>query len=224
MGDRPAIIETRGQQLFPVFTESELHRLHRFGTIRQYLAGATVVAAGEPTDSLVFILYGTVAVTVRRASGNPQQIATYGPGAFVGELAQLPGRRSLVAAKALDSLSALVVSTEGLHDLLIGEAEIGERIMRALILRQAGVLEIGSDGPIIIGSRSSWDVLRLEDFLRRNGYSQQTLDPGAAESARSLLEWFKVEDSKLPIVLCPNGRLLRNATESDLTLAIGVDR
>ena len=33
---------------------------------------------------------------------------------------------------------------------------------------------------------------------------------------------LKVDDSELPIVLCPNGRLLCNPTESDLALAIGV--
>jgi thioredoxin reductase (NADPH) len=220
MGDKPSIVEPRGQQLFPVFTDSELHRLRRFGIIRQYLAGATVVAAGESAVGLLFILSGTVAVTVRGVSGDRQQIATYGPGAFVGELADLSGRPSLVTAKALDPLSALVVSAEGLHALLKGKAEVGERIMLALILRHLGLSEIGR--AIIIGSGLSRDVLRLQNFLHKNRYPQQTLDPGGDETARSLIERLKVDDSELPIVLCPNGRLLCNPTESDLALAIGV--
>jgi thioredoxin reductase (NADPH) len=35
--------------------------------------------------------------------------------------------------------------------LLIAEAELGARIMRALILRRVGLLETGAGGPIIIG-------------------------------------------------------------------------
>lgn len=219
MGDKPSITESRGQQLFPVFTESELHRLHRFGIIRKYLAGATVVVAGEPMDGLLFVLSGTVAVTVRGVSGD-SQIATYGPGAFVGELADLSGRPSFVTVKALDPLSALAVSAEGLHALLKGAAGVGERIMRALIMRHLGVIEV--ECAIIVASKLSRDVERLESFLRQNGYPQRTLHPGGDDIARSLIERFKIDDSKLPLVLCPNGRFLCNPTETDLALTMGV--
>jgi len=49
------------------------------------------------------------------------------------------------------------------------------------------------------------------------------LDPSGDETARSLIE--RLQGSTIPnfqIVLCPNGRLLCNPTESDLALAIGV--
>jgi thioredoxin reductase (NADPH) len=220
MGDKPSIVATQGQELFPVFTESELHRLRRFGIVHHYLAGATVVAAGEPTDGLLFVLSGTVAVTRRGVSGDTQQTATYGPGAFVGELADLSGRSSLVTAKALDPLSALVVSAEGLAALWVTQSEVCERILRALILRHLGLVQVRC--PIIIGSRLSRDVLRLESFLRQNRCPQQTLDPGGDETARTLIGRFKVGDSALPIVLCPNGRLLCNPTASELALAVGI--
>jgi thioredoxin reductase (NADPH) len=220
MGDKPNILETRSQQLFPVFTESDLLRLRRFGIIQQYLAGATVVTVGELADGLLFILSGRLAVMGRGASGDRQQIATYGPGAFVGELADLSGRASLITATALDPLSALLVSAEGLHALLIGEVEIGERVIRALILRHLGLTETGC--AIIIGSRLSQDVVRLQNFLRQSGNPQQTLDPAGDDTARPLIERFKLDDSKLPIVLCPNGQLLCKPTDSELALSMGI--
>jgi thioredoxin reductase (NADPH) len=61
--------------------------------------------------------------------------------------------------------------------LLIAEAEIGERIMRALILRRVGLIESGSGGPVIVGRDGDGDVLRLVNFLRRNGQPYQRLDP-----------------------------------------------
>jgi thioredoxin reductase (NADPH) len=44
-----------------------------------------------------------------------------------------------------------VIPPERLRALLIAEAELGERIMRALIMRRVGLLEDGSGGPVIIG-------------------------------------------------------------------------
>ena len=40
---------------------------------------------------------------------------------------------------------------EDLRALLIAEAELGERIMRALILRRVGLIESGGGGPVIVG-------------------------------------------------------------------------
>jgi thioredoxin reductase (NADPH) len=220
MGNTPSIVETRAQQLFPVFTESELHRLRRFGVTQRYIAGATVVGAGEPTDGLLFILSGTVAVTVRGTSGDAQQTATYGPGAFVGELADLSGRPSLVTVKALHPLSALMVSAEGLHAFFKRETQVAERIIRALILRHSGLIEKGC--AIIIGAASNPDTQRTERLLQQNGHPHQTLDSGADEIARSVIVRLKLDDSELPIVLCPNGRLLCSPTDGEVALAMRV--
>ena len=72
----------------------------------------------------------------------------------MGELAQLSGRPSLVDAHAKDKVEALVIAPQKLRSLLIAEAELGERIMRALILRRVGLIETGGGGPIIVGPRS----------------------------------------------------------------------
>lgn len=89
---------------------------------------------------------------------------THEPGSFTGELAQLVGRPSLVDACAEDAVEALVIPPDQLRALLIAEAELGEQIMRALILRR---LETGTGGPIIVGRAGNGDVLRLQVFLRR---------------------------------------------------------
>ena len=52
----------------------------------------------------------------------------------MGELAQLSGRPSLVDAYAKEAVQALLIPPRTLRDLLVEEAELGERVMRALIL------------------------------------------------------------------------------------------
>ena len=111
------------------------------------------------------------------------------------------------AGRAHGDVEALVIPPDKLRALLIAEAELGERIMRALILRRIGLLEVGSGGPIIIGRPSHGDVLRLANFLRRNGHPHQILDPESDAEALALIDRFHIDPGRLPIVLCPGGQL-----------------
>ena len=144
--------------------------------------------------------------------GERSHIVTHGRGHFAGELAQLSGRPSLVEAVALTDLDVVAVAPDKLRALLVAEADLGERIMRALILRRVGLIEAGA-GPIIVGDEANGDVLRLINFLRRNGHPYQQLDPASDSCARTLVERFEVTPEELPIVLCPSGQLLRNPSE-----------
>src|SRR4029078_10982931 len=111
-----------------------------------------------------------------------------------------------------------------LRDVLVQEAELGERIMRALILRRVGLLQEGSAGPILIGPFGTSDMLRLENFLRRNGHPHRALDSETDGSAQTLLKRFTIQPEHLPMVLCPGGQILRNPSESELPRCIGMLR
>src|SRR6185312_12538640 len=98
------------------------------------------------------------------------------------------------------------------------------RLMRALILRRVGLLESGTAGPVIIGPAGHVDVMRLDNFLTRNGYPHRVLDSLTDGCAATLVERFKVQPEQLPIVLCLGGQLLRNPGEQELARCIGLLR
>src|SRR5712672_296333 len=217
-----SIIDTRREQMFPTLDATEIERVRRFGVPRAYDDGEALAKVGTPGHGLSIILSGHVDITQHHQSGARTPIVTHGPGAFMGELAQLSGRPALVDAHAKGRVEALIISPDKLRALLIAEAELGERIMRSLILRRIGLLETGAGGPVIIGRAGNGDVLRLQGFLRRNGHPQQTLDPETDVEAKSLIERFEVDAGQLPIVLCPGGQLLRNPSEGELARCIGL--
>src|SRR6516165_8385256 len=217
-----SIIDTRRHQMFPVLESTDIERVRRFGKVRFYRAGEALVQVGKAGQGLTIILTGRVDITQHDESGHRRHIVTHGPGSFMGELAQLAGRPALVDAHAQDEVEALIIPPERLRALLIGEAELGERVMRALILRRVGLLETGAGGPVIVGRPQNGDVLRLEGFLRRNGHPYQKLNPGTDADAKALIERFHVDAGQLPIVLCPGGQLLRNPTEPELARCIGL--
>src|SRR6185436_370157 len=217
-----SIIDTRRAQMFPRLEPREIERLCRFGEARSYPAGEYLVKTGQKGPGLVVILSGEVAITQRDVLGRQKPIITHVQGSFMGELAQLSGQPALVDAQATTPVEALVIPSEKLRDVLIGEAELGEHIMRALILRRVGLIEEHAGGPIIVGPAENSDVLRLQGFLERNAHPHKILDPEKDAEARALLERFHLESYQLPIVLCPAGELLRNPSERELAKCIGI--
>jgi thioredoxin reductase (NADPH) len=218
------IIDLRRDQMFPILSEAEVNRLRRFGQVQTYRAGSFAAKAGDVAPGLQVILSGEVLVAPHEEHMRDQPIVTHGPGSFMGELAQLSGRPSLVDATAIIDVEAIVIPSRRLRDLMVEDADLGERIMRALILRRVGLLERGVGGPIIVGYAEHRDVLRLEGFLARNGHPHQRLDPDTDDCAKTLLDRFEVTVADLPIVLCAQGQLLRNPTEGQLARCIGMDR
>src|SRR5262245_353643 len=174
--------------MFPVLDPAEIDRLHRFGEVQAYGAGAHLVESGEVSLGMFVVLSGEVAVTQHNALGRDQPIVTHGPGSFMGELAQLSGRPALLDARAVRPVEALVIPPPRLRDVLVAEADLGERIMRALILRRVGLLETGSSGPVVLGRADDGDVLRLVGFLQRNGHPYQSFDPAIDSCATTLVE------------------------------------
>ncbi len=215
------LIAERGAQMFPRLTDDELARLSKFGEPRSFRAGEKIGRVGETGPGLMLILSGEVEVTEPAKDGKAPHIVTHSRGNFTGELAQLSGRPVLVDSTALTDVEGVAIAPDRLRALLIAEAELGERIMRALILRRVGLIESGA-GPIIIGDEADADVLRLVNFLRRNGHPYQRLDPTGDSCAETLVQRFQVSSEELPIVLCPGGQLLRNPTEHQLARCVGL--
>jgi thioredoxin reductase (NADPH) len=218
----PTLLETRSHQIFPNLDETDIARLRRFGEVCHFPDGTLIMKAGEVAPGLAFVLKGRVAVRQGGAVSQATPIVEHGPGQFLGELAQLSGRPALVDAIAQGDVEAIVVPPRRLRDVFVQEAVLGERIMRALILRRVGLLQAGQSGPILIGPSGSSDMLRLENFLRRNGHPHRALDSATDSCAQTLLKRFTIQPEYLPIVLCPGGQILRNPSESELARCIGL--
>jgi thioredoxin reductase (NADPH) len=220
-----SVREQRPDQIYPTLDPPDIERVRRFGEVRSFAAGESLVTTGQVAPGLMLILAGKVTVTERDYFGNPKPIFTHTPGSFMGELAQLGGRPALVDAVAHEPVEALIIPPERLRALLIAEAELGERVMRALILRRMAILEAGTGGPIIVGRAENGDVLRLQGFLRRNGHPHQLLDPENDPAAKALIDRFHIDSGELPIVLCRGGgQFLRNPGEDQLARCLGLVR
>ncbi|WP_315975225.1 NAD(P)/FAD-dependent oxidoreductase [Phyllobacterium zundukense] len=152
-------------------------------------------------------------------------IATYGPGQFTGETNQLSGHASLASVVAGETgVIAIPFDAPHLRALVIGSADVGEEIMRAYILRRVSLIEegrVGGAGSILVGRRDAPDIVRLSGFLTRNGYPHALVAACEAEG-RELVERLGIAPEDLPLMICPNGTLLRNPSDADAASCLGI--
>src|SRR5258708_10118567 len=215
-------LEARRAQTFPILAPDESARRGRFSAPCRYAAGARIYETGKRAPGMPVVLSGSSRITGRDGHGHDFPVVDHVAGAFSGELGQLSSRRSLVDAVAIGDVEALLVTPEQLHALLIAEAALGEKVMRALILRRVALIETGTGGPVLIGAASSSDVARLRNFLSRNGIPHLLLDPASDADAQAFIERYAPQAEDLPLAVCPDGSVLRNPTESALAKCIGM--
>jgi thioredoxin reductase (NADPH) len=212
----------RREQTFPALTQHEIDRMRRFGDICHYKNGETLFETGKVGPGMFVLLSGRVAITQRDGMGNITPVIDQGPGQFLAEIGQLSGRVALVDGHAEGDVETLLIPPDKLRALLVAEADLGERIMRALILRRVSLIQGGVGGPVLIGPASLGDMARLQNFLARNGQPHHLLDPAADKDAADLVARYSAARSDLPLVVCPDGTVLRNPTETTLALALGM--
>jgi thioredoxin reductase (NADPH) len=217
-----AVTFPRHEQTFPTLTPQEIERMRRFGAIRRYEDGETLFETGEPGPGMFVVLSGNVVITQRDGLGRVTPIIDQGPGQFLAEIGQLSGRMALVDGHAEGAVETLLIPPERLRALLVAEADLGERIMRALILRRVTLIQEGTGGPVLIGPPTLGDMARLQNFLHRNGQPHHLLDPADEKDAADLVARYAASRADLPLVICPNGTVLRNPSETALAMAIGM--
>jgi thioredoxin reductase (NADPH) len=219
--DASGVLSSRRHQAFPRLGEGDIARMQRFGALRTYPAGTRIVTAGEAGPGLFVVVKGRVAVLQRDGLGNETPVVEHGPGNFSAELATMTGKPSLVDAVAQEDVEVLLLPPAQVRALMIAEADLGERLVRALILRRVALIEQGASGPVLIGFPDSAGLLRLEGFLHSNGEPFRVLDARHDDRAAHLIEQYGAAPGE-PVVVCPDGTVLVNPTDAALARGIGM--
>ncbi|MFC5431247.1 FAD-dependent oxidoreductase [Paraburkholderia denitrificans] len=214
-------LATRRHQMFPELTGEEIDRLRRFGEVRRWAPGELLFHTGETGPGMFVLLCGAVKVYQRDGLGREMHVVEQHQGSFLAEVGQLSGGRALVDGMALEPVEALLIPPERLRAAIIAEAELGERIVRALILRRVALIEKGAGGPILVGKHNDPSMLALQGFLSRNGHPYKLLDE-SDESTLRVIEQYAARSDDLPLVICPDGSVLRHPSPPELATCLGL--
>ena len=219
------LLSTRAHQMFPVLDAAQIETAKRFasGPATEFAPGEIVFDAGQRHAPAWLVLKGSIDVVRRDGLNRETAIISHSAGQFSGEVSQLSGRESLAAGRAgPDGCTALPFDAAHVRALMVGSAEVGEIMMRAFILRRVGLIEDGGAGSVLVGNPGAFDLVRLQGFLGRNGYPYTVLDATSDPDGRAIVERFGVLPSELPLMLCPNGTVLRRPTDAEAGMCLGM--
>lgn len=209
----------RSAQAFPTLTAPQVETARRFAssTPRRFRAGETIYGIGDRDAPAWLVLEGTIDITRRDGPEHEVDLTTHGPRQFSGEISQLSGAPSLAAGHAGEH-GALAVAFDAAHlrALMVGSADVGEVVMRALILRRVGLIAAAGSGSVLVGDPGNAALRRIEQFLTRSGYPVQVLDAAGEGEGHALVERLGVLPTELPLMLCPNGTVLKDPTEVEV--------
>ncbi|WP_330249579.1 FAD-dependent oxidoreductase [Nocardia sp. NBC_00565] len=204
---------------FPRLSDEQVATLAVGGTRRRVRAGATLVQAGEPSDTFFVILSGKVGIV-----GDEQThriVRVHGPGRFLGELGLLEGQVAFYTAEMVEDGEVLAVPAQRVRALVEHDPVLSDLILRAYLVRRSLLIGLGS-GFRIIGSSYSPDTRRLREFAVRNRLPHRWIDLERDSRAEQLLRSLGVRPEDTPVVIWRGERVLRNPTNAELARAIGL--
>jgi thioredoxin reductase (NADPH) len=213
--------DARHALAFPTLTESEINGLRPFGNQIHIPQGDHVWKAGDANLCMFIVLKGEMKIFVGLSE---VLITTHRQGGFSGDIDVMTGRPSIVSAIAGTPLDLLEVQGDCVRSIVAERPALGELILRTFLLRRAMLQESESAGPVVVGSKYSPATLRIREFLARNRYPHVWEDLEANPDTTKVLEEFHVTPNETPVVILPNGSLVRSPSNAELAEALGINR
>jgi thioredoxin reductase (NADPH) len=218
-------LSDRFDQMFPVLDANQLEAARRFasGAARTFAPGELAYDVGTRNAPAWLVLEGGLEIVRRDGLHRQSSVISLGPGQFSGEVSQLSGHGTIAAGLAgHKGCTALPYDAAHIRALMVGSAELGEIMMRAFILRRVALIQEGGSGSLLMGHPNSPDLLRIQGFLARNAYPYSVLDVATDEQARAAIERFGILEHELPLMICPNGALLKRPTDAEAGACLGI--
>ncbi|HEX4966157.1 MAG TPA: FAD-dependent oxidoreductase [Thermoanaerobaculia bacterium] len=208
------------EQMFPTLTPEQVARIAEHGRVRPIQRGEVLIEAGDHV--VPFFVVKTGQIQMIQPSGNAETlVAVHGPGQFTGEVNMLSGRRALTRARAAEPGEAIELKREDLLALVQSDAEIGEIVMRAFILRRVELIAHGIGDVVLLGSNHCASTLRVREFLTRNGHPYAYIDLDHDASVQELLDQFHIAAGDVPVLVCRGQVVLRNPTNQQIADCLG---
>ena len=214
------LTSSRIEKIFPKLTPAQIRRVAAQGHTRSVRPGQVLIEQGDRAVPFIVVITGEVEI-VRPCGASETLITVHGPGEFTGEVNMLSGRRSLVRARATKPGKVIELDHKQMLNLIQTDAELGDILMRAFILRRVQLIAAGVGDIVLIGSTHSASTLRIKEFLMRNGHPYSYIDLERDLDVQSLLDNFQISTSEIPVLICRGQVVLRNPSNHQIADCLG---
>ena len=214
------LTSSRIEKIFPKLTPAQLSRIATRGHVRSMEEGEVLYEQGHRAAPFFVVISGELEV-VRPSVPVETLITTYESGQFTGEVGTLSGRRSLFRVRATKPGKVIELDRQQMLALVQTDAELGQILMRAFILRRVELIAAGVGDIVLIGSAYSASTLRIKGFLMRNGQPYSYMDLERDSDVQNLLDSFQISPGEIPVLICRGQLVLRNPANQEIADCLG---
>jgi len=214
------LTSSRIEKIFPKLTPAQIRRVAAHGHMRVVERGEVLVEQGDTSVPFFVVITGELEI-VRPSAAYETLVTVHGSGQFTGEVNTLSGRRSFFRVRATKPGKVIELDHQHMLTLVQTDAELGEILMRAFILRRVELVAAGVGDIVLIGSTHSAGTLRIKEFLMRNGHPYSYIDLEHDPDVQNLLDSFQISASEIPVLICQGQVVLRNPGNQQIADCLG---
>ncbi len=214
------LTRSRVEQVFPKLTDAQIRRVGVHGQIRKIERGEVLYEQGHSAAPFFVVVSGELEV-VRPLFPVETLVTVYEPGQLSGEVGTLSGRRTLFLVRASKPSEVIELDRQHMMTLIQTDAELGDILIRAFILRRAELISAGVGDSVLIGSTHSPGTLRIKEFLMRNGQPYSYIDLDRDPDVQNLLDSFRISVNEIPVLICRGQLVLRNPSNQQIADCLG---
>lgn len=211
----------REHQIFPTLSLEQIERAKNFGVEEEISAGSVLFERGDRGVDFFIVLKGYIEIFENRLE-DENIIHVHRLHQFTGELDLFNRRKILVGGRLGEDGRLIRISPESFRRLITAEPDIGEIIMRAFILRRTAFITHAQGGVTLIDPATSAEGVRLERFLRRNGYPITSIREYNQDFEAIISRYGLVADQFPVVVIHLNEQVLITPSNHELAEALGL--
>ena len=210
------------EQIFPKLTSAQIRRIEARGQTRAMQRGKILYEQGDIGVPFFVVVSGELEVVRPLGTAAVETLVRVrGSGQVTGEVGTLSGRPTLFRLRVTKPGKMIEVDRQHMLALVQSDAELGQILMRAFILRRVELVAAGVGDVVLIGSTNSASTLRIKEFLMRNGHPYTFIDLERDPDVQTLLDSFHIASSEIPVVICRGKVVLRNPSNQQLADCLG---
>jgi len=188
--------------------------------MRALHAGEVLYEQGDIAVPFFVVVSGELEI-MRPFGAAETLVNVFDPGQFTGEVNTISGRRTFFRVRASTPGKVIELDRQHMLALMQTDAELGDIMMRAFILRRVELVAAGMGDVVLIGSMHSVGTLRIKEFLTRNGHPYSYIDLDHDADVQNLLDSFSINASEIPVVICRGQVVLRNPSDQQIADCLG---
>lgn len=186
--------------LFPRLTAAQIAQMEDRAETVSFSPGEILFEQGEREASFFVVLSGAVDIIDRQPDGD-HYFTQCQAGTFIGDISMFTGEPTLARGVVAEESSLLVLSPDALRKLVAGAAELGDLLLRTMVVRREWLKGQGYGFERLIGRRSSGDAFAIRELLERNLVPFSWHDIDSDEESKALLDRLGIGADECPVLV-----------------------